>query len=67
MPTKVEITEQELKTRQSVGSVFLCKMCKDARNKIIMTDYFEGTNRGIFYNFCKDCTDLMKKCTTCRK
>ena len=61
----VEITEAELRKRKSNGSVFICRSCKDNRNKIVMVEYKQSAQRGVYYQFCDDCLKLMVGCVPC--
>lgn len=64
---RVEISEAELKTRQSKGAVFICRSCKDNRNKIVMLQYIQdgSIQNGIHFQFCNDCLQLMGTCIPC--
>jgi hypothetical protein len=61
----VEITEAELSKRKSNGSVFICRSCKDNKNKIVLVEYKKGAQRGVHYQFCQDCLKLIDECARC--
>ena len=42
MPHEVEITQQELNTLKSHGSVYICRSCKDNKNQIVLLKYKAG-------------------------
>lgn len=65
---KVQISEEELKTRQSNGAVFICRSCKDNQGKIMMLNYKEnsGVPNGIYFQFCNECIKLVTDCIPCK-
>ena len=62
---RVEISEAELNTRKSNGAVYICRSCKDNRNKIMMISFDQVRNNGVYYQFCKECMQLMGTCIPC--
>lgn len=63
---RVEITETELNTRKSNGAVYICRSCKDNRNKITLLSFDPNGKKGIYYQFCNDCMNLVGECIPCK-
>jgi hypothetical protein len=63
----VVITAQELQTRRSNGSVYICRSCKDNRDKITMLSFDPNGNSGVYYQFCDECLVDMGHCVPCSK
>ena len=63
----VLITEQELNTRKNNGSVYICRSCKDNRNRILMISYNPKGTNGVYYQFCDECLKAMGHCVPCSK
>jgi hypothetical protein len=63
----VVITAQELNVRKSNGSVYICRSCKDNRDKILMLAYDPNGNNGVYYQFCNECLVDMGHCVPCSK
>jgi hypothetical protein len=61
----VSITEQELNVRKSNGAVWICRSCKDNKQKYIMVNY-DPNSKGLFYSFCKECIETMNDCIPCK-
>lgn len=62
----VVITSQELETRKRNGAVYICRSCKDNRNRILMISYDPNGNKGVYYQFCNECMTLMGACIPCK-
>lgn len=65
MSLKVEITQEEFETRKSNGAVWICRSCKDNRNKIVLLKYDSSKTPTVNYHFCDDCVKLMGMCVPC--
>lgn len=62
----IEISESELQKRKSNAAVFICRSCKDNKNKIVMVAYKTNVTHGIYYQFCDECLTLMDECLPCK-
>jgi len=64
----IVITAGELATRKCMGTVYLCRSCKDMRNKIVLIGVTIGGLKEIRYGFCDPCARIMQgDCESCRK
>lgn len=63
----VIITEKELNTRRRNGAVYICRSCKDNRNRLLMLAHDPKGNNGIYYQFCEECLVAMGHCVPCSK
>lgn len=66
MSQETVITKQELDLLKSNGTVYICRSCRDFKNKIVLLKYSPSKKLGLFEGFCRDCEDAMKSCESCK-
>lgn len=62
----IVITEKELVTRKSQGTVFICRVCKN-NGKVVVIAHHIGKNGGIVYAYCQECLKAAVGCPACRQ
>lgn len=65
MFAQIVITENELAGLKSRGTVYICRSCKDNKNKLVLVDHKIGGIQHVFTDFCADCVREMEECETC--
>ena len=67
MSKETVISERELETLKSHGTVYVCRSCRDFKNTIVLLEYKKDGLHQLFDGFCKSCIDAMNACDTCSK
>lgn len=65
MSKETVISKQELDILKSNGTVYLCRSCKDFKDKLVLLEYKPNKIHGIFEGFCKECKSSMQSCGAC--
>jgi hypothetical protein len=67
MSQEVVINEKDLITLKSHGTVYICRSCKDNKDRLVLINYKSGGIHQVFTGFCVSCAEEIESCSVCPK